>query len=121
MKEGNRNERFSTCPQEMLCHCGDNCYVIQTDAADGSLVDKISACVTSGSPATGSRPQNREPSHLVGSLRKKMILSYDDEDKMFIRSVADAAAQVLSADARSLLDALERKKIDHRSPRNVFC
>lgn len=86
----------------MLRYCGDSCYV--------TTADGVAACVSSGSPATGPRPQNREPRRLVAGLAGKMFVSHDaDRETEFIR---DVAAQVLSDEARCLLRALERKRDD---------
>lgn len=84
----------------MLYYCGNSCFVV---TAEGSLFEKVVACVLSGSPASGPRPQNRKPSRLTEKMNEKMLLSYNDE--------ALCKNTRLTDEAKNLLFALENANV----------
>lgn len=80
----------------MLYYCGNNCFII---TGNESLYDKTSACITSGNPVAGPRPQNYKPFRLTKSLEEKIFVSQND---MFCNDTP------LSKDAKKLLNILQQ-------------
>lgn len=80
----------------MLYYCGNNCCII---IGEESIYNKVAACITSGNPVAGPRPQNCEPFRLTKSLKEKIFVSQNDVHCKDI---------ILSKDAKRLLNVLEQ-------------